>query len=85
MQHHPFSGSWGYQATGFYAPVSTLGDPDDFRAFVDAMHQAGIGVILDWVPAHFLRQTTLRWGGSTGRRSTSTRTRGAGRIPTGGR
>ena len=55
VMHHPFSGSWGYQVTGFYAPVSTLGPPDDFRAFVDAMHAAGIGVLLDWVPAHFPR------------------------------
>jgi 1,4-alpha-glucan branching enzyme len=55
VMHHPFSGSWGYQVTGFYAPVSTMGEPDEFRALVDALHAAGIGVILDWVPAHFPR------------------------------
>jgi 1,4-alpha-glucan branching enzyme len=55
VMHHPFSGSWGYQVTGFYAPVSTMGTPDELRAFVDALHEAGIGVILDWVPAHFPR------------------------------
>jgi len=55
VMHHPFSGSWGYQVTGYYATLSTLGSPDDFRFFVDHLHQNGIGVILDWVPAHFPR------------------------------
>ena len=55
IAEHPFGGSWGYQVSGYYAPTARFGDPDGCRRFVDSLHRQGLGVILDWVPAHFPR------------------------------
>jgi 1,4-alpha-glucan branching enzyme len=55
VMHHPFSGSWGYQVTGYFAPTPRHGSPDELRSFIETLHSKGLGVILDWVPAHFPR------------------------------
>ena len=82
---HPFSGSWGYQVTSYFAPTPRFGTPDQFRAFVDRLHERGVGVILDWVPGALPARRVGARALRRHARCSSTPIRAAARTPTGAR
>ena len=85
VAEHPFGGSWGYQVSSYYAPTARFGDPDDFRHLVDRLHQAGIGVIVDWVPGHFPKDDVRAGPLRRHRALRARRSRAAASSPTGAR
>ena len=85
VTEHPLDDSWGYQTTGYFAPTSRFGTPDDFRYFVDHCHRNGIGVLLDWAPGALPQGRATRWPASTAPPCTNTPTRAAANTATGAR